>query len=88
MERPAQNWSDMTNDVDRSAERRIRARQTIKLIVWFVVIAALVVFAAVNTQEVAVDWVFDETETALWIVIAASAIAGAIVGFVAARRRR
>lgn len=78
----------MTNDVDRSAERRIRARQTIKLIVWFVVIAALVVFAAVNTQEVAVDWVFDETETALWIVIAASAIAGAIVGFVAARRRR
>jgi len=78
----------MTNDVDRSAERRIRARQTIKLIVWFVVIAALVVFAAVNTQEVAVDWVFDETETALWLVIAASAIAGAIVGFVAARRRR
>jgi uncharacterized membrane-anchored protein YhcB (DUF1043 family) len=32
--------------------------------------------------------VFDETETALWLVIAASAIAGAIVGFVAARRRR
>jgi uncharacterized integral membrane protein len=78
----------MTTDVDRTAERRIRGRQTIKLIVWFVVIAALVVFAAVNTQEVTVDWVFDETETALWIVIAASAVAGAIIGFVAARRRQ
>jgi uncharacterized integral membrane protein len=78
----------MTTDVDRTTERRIRGRQTIKLIVWFVVIAALVVFAAVNTQEVAVDWVFDETETALWIVIAASAVAGAIIGFVAARRRQ
>jgi uncharacterized integral membrane protein len=78
----------MTTDVDRTTERRIRGRQTIKLIVWFVVIAALVVFAAVNTQEVTVDWVFDETETALWIVIAASAVAGAIIGFVAARRRQ
>jgi uncharacterized integral membrane protein len=78
----------MTTDVDRTAERRIRGRQTIKLIVWFVVIAALVVFAAVNTQEVTVDWMFDETETALWIVIAASAVAGAIIGFVAARRRQ
>jgi uncharacterized integral membrane protein len=78
----------MTTDVDRTTERRIRGRQTIKLIVWFVVIAALVVFAAVNTQEVAVDWVFDETETELWIVIAVSAVAGAIIGFVAARRRQ
>ena len=78
----------MTTDFDQRTERRIRARQTTKLIVWFLVLAALLLFAVVNTQTVAVDWVFDETETALWIVIAASAVAGAIVGFVAARRRQ
>jgi len=73
---------------DRSTEERsIRARQTIRLLVWVVGVAALVVFAAVNTQEVAVDWLFDETDLQLWVVIAGSAVVGALIGYVTRWRR-
>ncbi len=73
---------------DRSTEERsIRARQTIRLLVWVAGVAALVVFAAVNTQKVAVDWLFDETDLQLWVVIAGSAVVGALIGYVTRWRR-
>ncbi len=73
---------------DRSTEERsIRARQTIRLLVWLAGVAALVVFAAVNTQKVAVDWLFDETDLQLWVVIAGSAVVGALIGYVTRWRR-
>jgi uncharacterized integral membrane protein len=65
------------------AERRIRAGQTVRVIIWLVVLAAVVVFAAVNTDKVNVDWVFDQTNAPLWLVIGASALAGALFGYVA-----
>lgn len=77
----------MAGDDQTHAERSIRARQTIRILVWVVAVAALVVFAAVNTQEVAVDWLFDETELQLWVVIAGSALVGALIGYVTRWRR-
>lgn len=59
----------------------------IKILTWVIVLGAIVVFAISNRQDVNVDWVFDETETALWIVIAVSTVAGFILGFVTSRRR-
>ena len=59
----------------------------IKVVTWVVVLGAIVVFAISNRQDVNVDWVFDETETALWIVIAVSTLAGFVLGFVTSRRR-
>ena len=59
----------------------------IKILTWVVVLGAIVVFAISNRQDVNVDWVFDETETALWIVIAISTLAGFVLGFVTSRRR-
>jgi uncharacterized integral membrane protein len=70
------------------AERRARADQTVRVIVWLAVLAAVVIFAAVNRDDVAVDWVIDETEAPLWIVIGASALGGALIGFVSRPRRR
>ncbi len=69
------------------AERKVRAGQTIRVIIWLVVAAAVVVFALVNTEKVSVDWVVDEAEAPLWAVIALSAVAGAIIGFLASPRR-
>ena len=64
-----------------------RVGPIIKVVTWVVVLAAVVAFAVVNRQDVNVDWVFDETETALWIVIAVSTLAGFALGYITSRRR-
>jgi len=68
-------------------ERSIRARQTIRVVVWMVFVGVLVLVAAINTQEVGVDWVVGEADMPLWVVIACSALAGAVVGYIARWRR-
>lgn len=68
-------------------EQSIRTRQTIRIIVWVTVVAAVAVVAAVNTQDVEVDWVFGDFSLPLWVVIALSAVAGAVIGYVARWRR-
>ena len=68
-------------------ERRIRTGQTVRVVVSLVVLAALVVFAALNTAKVEVDWAFDTTNVQLWLVIAVSAAAGLVIGYVARPRR-
>ena len=78
----------MSSDSMTRAERRVRAGQTVRVVIWLVVLAAIVVMAAVNTDKVNVDWVVDEAEAPLWLVIGLSAVAGAIIGFAATPRRR
>ena len=78
----------MSSDSMSHAERRIRAAQTLRVVIWLVVLAAIVVLAAVNTDKVNVDWIVDEAEAPLWLVIGLSAAAGAIIGFTAKPRRR
>jgi uncharacterized integral membrane protein len=79
----------MSNREPRShAETRIRAGQTIRVVIWLVVLAALVVFGALNTNKVNVDWAFDTTDAPLWLVIAVSAVAGVVIGYIARPRRR
>ena len=67
--------------------RNPRLGSITKVVVWVVVLGAIVVFAVSNRQDVNVDWVFDETETALWIVITLSTVAGFLLGYVTSRRR-
>jgi uncharacterized integral membrane protein len=69
-------------------ERRIRASQTVRVVIWLVVVAVLVLFAALNTDKVSVDWAVDTTDTPLWVVIAVSAVAGVVIGYVARPRHR
>ena len=69
------------------AERSIRVRQTIRIVVWVIALALIVAFAAVNTQSVEVDYIVGDSELALWVVIAGSAIAGALIGYVTRWRR-
>jgi uncharacterized integral membrane protein len=46
-----------------------------------------VVFGAINSHEVKVNWLFGTWETPLIVVIAVAFLAGAAVGAFAARRR-
>lgn len=76
----------MADEHDRQ-ESSIRARQTIRIVIWIAAVAAIVIFAASNSQKVPVDWVFGDSELALWVVIAGSAAVGVIIGYVARWRR-
>jgi uncharacterized integral membrane protein len=70
-----------------SDERSVRARQTIRIVVWVAVAALLAALAIVNTQDVTVDWLVDDVDTSLWVVIVASAAVGAVLGYLARWRR-
>ena len=79
---PRQRRCTMAAD-ETGHERSIRTRQTIRILVWVVVVAAVAVVAAVNTQEVDVDWLVGESTLPLWVVIALATLAGAVIGWVA-----
>jgi uncharacterized integral membrane protein len=72
---------------DQSGERSIRARQTIRIVLWVAIAAVLVALALVNTQDVTVDWLFGDVDTSLWVVIVGSAAVGAMLGYLARWRR-
>jgi uncharacterized integral membrane protein len=75
------------NDTMTRGERRVRAGQTLRILVFLVIVVAMLVFALVNTDKVSVDWVAKKSEAPLWAVIAISAIAGAAIGALARMRR-
>lgn len=77
----------MAHDDQTTHERSIRARQTIRILVWVLVVAAVVVIAAVNTQDVDLDWVFGDTTLPLWVVIGGATLAGVVIGYIARWRR-
>ena len=66
-----------------NAERTVRRGQTIRVVIWLVVVAALVVFGVANREKVDIDWVVNSATAPIWAVIGVSALAGAIVGYVA-----
>ena len=75
-------------EVTTDSERSLRVGSVFHIVVWLVVLAAIVVFALVNTDKVNVDWVAKDSEAPLWMVIGISAVAGAIIGWLASVRRR
>jgi uncharacterized integral membrane protein len=76
------------SDVTTDGERSLRVGHLLHIVVWLIVLAAVVVFALVNTDKVNVDWVAKDSEAPLWLVIGISAVAGAIIGSLARVRRR
>lgn len=72
---------------DEQSSQNPRIGTIVKVVTWVIVLGAILVFALSNRQDVNVDWIFDESATALWIVIAVSTVAGFILGYVTSRRR-
>ncbi len=78
----------MTDEIDSSTERRIRAGQTIRIGVVVAVAAVLAIWALANQDEVEVDWLFDSTDAPLVVVIVVSAGLGFLLGLLVAWRRK
>ena len=70
----------------REPERRHR-RQA-RLVVGLALAGLGVAFAVLNLDEVEVNWIVGTWDTPLIIVIAISVLVGAVLGFLAARRRK
>lgn len=77
----------MASDVDERTEKRIRAKQTFRVLVFVVIAGLLALWAFANTDEVAVDWLVDTTRGPLVVVIAISALLGFLLGAVATWRQ-
>jgi|GEM_PF-1640337 len=90
---PSNRRSDDRNDgyigamADDSDEQSIRARQTIRIVLWVAIAAVVVALALANTQDVTVDWLFADFDTSVWVVIVASAAVGVVLGYLARWRR-
>jgi uncharacterized integral membrane protein len=61
--------------------------QVARMAVIAVVALVVLAFAIDNAQDVEVGWLVGSGQVALWIVIVLSALAGALIGYVAAMRR-
>ena len=72
---------------DDTQERSIRARQTVKIVVWVAIAAVVVALALSNTQDATVDWLFGDVDTSLWVVIVVATAVGAVLGYLARSRR-
>lgn len=77
----------MAEDVDDRTEKRIRAKQTFRILVLVLIAAVLALWAFANTDEVAVDWLVATTRGPLVVVIAISALLGFLLGAVATWRQ-
>ena len=77
----------MATDVDERTEKRIRAKQTVRILLFVVIAGVLALWAFANTDEVAVDWLVDTTRGPLIVVIAISALLGFLLGAVATWRQ-
>ena len=74
----------MTDD---SHDRSIRARQTVRIVVWVAIAAVVVALALSITQDVTVDWLFGNVDTSLWVVIVIATAVGAVLGYLTRSRR-
>ncbi|MEY2581712.1 MAG: hypothetical protein QOE09_1561 [Ilumatobacteraceae bacterium] len=77
--------SDVTTT---EGQRTFSLGHAIHVLVRLLLLVAIVVFALVNTDKVNVDWVARKSAAPLWLIIAVSAVAGAIIGSIARVRRR
>jgi len=69
-------------------DRRIQPRQALRIFLWLALLGILLAFALLNTDDTHVDWIIREDDAPLFVVIAASAAVGFIMGAIAMARWR
>jgi uncharacterized integral membrane protein len=62
--------------------------RTIRFVVIAALIALIVLTALDNTNEVRLGYVFGDATAPVWLAIAAAAVAGSVIGWVATHRPR
>lgn len=76
-----------TKSAEPASQARFTPVQVVKLVVSALVLVALVVFALVNSDDVAVDYLVGDAQVPLIFVILGSAVAGALVGVLVRHRQ-
>ena len=81
------------NDVDRvdehtAAVHRRDAGRIVRLAFVLVIIAALVIVAMDNRDDVRIGYAFGDANAPVWIALVLSSIAGVVVGWLVRLRRR
>ena len=77
--------TDITHD-RRHASREHRAGTAVRLVLGLVLLAVIVAFAVDNRDEVRVGWVVGDGSTPLALVLLATAVVGAAVGWLLLHR--
>jgi uncharacterized integral membrane protein len=58
----------------------------VRIVLGTIILAALVVFAIDNRRHIHVDYIVGSTDAPLWLVLAATAVAGALIGWLILHR--
>jgi uncharacterized integral membrane protein len=58
----------------------------LRLVLGTIILAALVVFAIDNRRQIHVSYIVGSTDAPLWLVLAATAVAGALIGWLILHR--
>jgi uncharacterized integral membrane protein len=69
-------------------DNRVRAGQTVRLVVIVLIVAALVAVAIDNRDDVRIGYVFGDASAPVWIVLVAAGIGGVIIGWLMRHRSR
>jgi len=69
-------------------DNRVRAGQTVRLVVIALIVIALVAVALDNRDDVRVGYVFGDASAPIWIVLVAAGIGGLIIGWLLRHRSR
>jgi uncharacterized integral membrane protein len=81
------NRTTTQTDLDAKAERRIRHRQTIRVVLVLAVLAVVALFLIDNSQRTTVGWTFGETDAPLFAFLLGAFALGVPVGMLIAHRR-
>lgn len=78
------------DDIDRAAGavHRRDAAQVIKLLIVVAIVAAIIVVAMDNREDVRVGYAIGDASAPIWIVVVAAAMAGMAIGWLMRRRPR
>jgi len=78
----------MADDAQAEAPPRQRSlAHDARLIVATILVALLVVFAVDNRRETRVEYLVGHRDAPLWVLLAATALVGALIGALVTRRR-
>ena len=78
---------DASSDASSRARRSGMFSHTVRVMLATLVLAAIVLFAAANTDDVRPDFLFDAATVPMWTIVAGSSFAGFLLGQLLHRRR-
>ena len=83
--------NDQDNDVDSSAARAVHRRDAgriVRLVLAIVLVAALVVVALDNTDDVRLGYAVGDANAPIWMVLVIAAVTGVVIGWLLRFRAR